>query len=89
MIPKLEAIKHLFLHECDPIGVAEFPEASDEYDSHALRVFTALHDGATARSIADYLAWLELDHMGLSALSGRGEAIADKVIAIHSSTPTA
>ena len=89
MIPKQEAIKHLFLHEWDPIGVAEFPEASDEYDSYALRVFTALHDGATVRSIADYLAWLELDHMGLSALSGRGDAIADKVIAIHSSSPTA
>lgn len=88
MIPKLEAIKHLFLHEWDPIGVVEFPEASDEYDSYALRVFTALHSGATEQDIADYMTWLELDHMGLSVSSGRSEAIARKVIEIHASMPS-
>jgi hypothetical protein len=89
VIPELEAIKRLFLDEWDPIGVAEFPEACDEYDSYALQVFTSLHNGARAESIADYLSWLERDHMGLTALSGRSQTIADKVIAIHNSLPAA
>lgn len=38
MIPKLEAIKKLFLAEWDPIGVAGIPDASDEYDGYAMHV---------------------------------------------------
>ena len=44
MIPELEAIKRLFLHEWDAICVAESPEVNDEYDTYALRVFTSLHE---------------------------------------------
>jgi hypothetical protein len=39
MSSELEAIKGLLLHEWDPIGVSEFPEASDEYDAYALQVY--------------------------------------------------
>jgi hypothetical protein len=88
VIPKLEAIKHLFLHEWDPIGVLGISGASDEYDSYALQVFTLLHQGATAQFIADYLTRLEVEHMGLSSASGHADLIANKVLAIHLSQPT-
>jgi hypothetical protein len=83
VIPELEAIKSLFLHEWDPIGVADAPEAADEYDNYALRVFTMLHQGKTADDIAKYLEWVETDYMGLSATSGRGGRIADGALTIH------
>jgi len=83
MIPKLEAIKKLFLAEWDPIGVAGNPEVSDEYDSYAMRVFTMLHQGADADAIAEYLHWVESDHMGLSNASGRSRRIAEQAVAIH------
>ncbi|MCY7398521.1 MAG: hypothetical protein LH466_06770 [Sphingomonas bacterium] len=86
MIAKLEAIKHLFLHEWDPLGVSAVPEASDEYDAYAMRVFTSLHSGATEHSIAEYLDWLETVHMGLSIKSDRSAQIARKVLELHSAT---
>jgi hypothetical protein len=82
MIPELEEIKRIFLNEWDPIGVAGKPAAADEYDSYAFRVFTWLHSGATAESIAEYLRSLETEHMGLSA-TGRSEDVARKVFAIR------
>jgi hypothetical protein len=83
MIPKLEAIKKLFLAEWDPIGVAGIPDASDEYDGYAMHVFTMLHQGADPNAIAEYLHWAETDHMGLSHASGRSRRIAEEVVAIH------
>ncbi len=89
MIAKLEAIKHLFLHEWDPIGISDAPEASDEYDAYAMRVFTSLHSGATEDSIAEYLDWLETVHMGLSTKCGRSAEIARKVLELHAAAGNA
>jgi hypothetical protein len=49
MLPELEALKSLFLHEWDPIGVSDVERAKDEYDTHALQVFTMLAGGADDR----------------------------------------
>jgi hypothetical protein len=83
MIPELEEIKHIFLHEWDPIGVAGIPEAVDEYDSYAFQVFTSLHQGATADSIADYLGWAEFEHMGLTTGSERINEVSERVMQVH------
>jgi hypothetical protein len=83
MIPELEEIKRIFLLEWDPIGVSDVPEAADEYDSCAFQVFTKLHQGASAASIAEYLRWVENDHMGLSVGSGRIDEVAGKVVHVH------
>jgi hypothetical protein len=59
VIPELEDIKRIFLHEWDPTGVAGTAEAADEYDTYAFYVFTSLQGGATAVSIREYLDWAE------------------------------
>ena len=83
MIPELEQIKRLLWKEWDPIGCG-VPE--DEYDSYAFRVFVMLNEGKDQNEIADYLRWVETDHMGLDG-SGREVDIAPKIVAIHASKP--
>jgi len=53
------------MEEWDPIGVRGVPEAADEYDTYVGQIGRRLHDGATVDEIADYLTWVEEDHMGL------------------------
>jgi hypothetical protein len=65
MLPELEAIKSLFLHEWDPIGVSDCEGAEDEYDSYAMHVFTMLANGADAAAIGDYLNWVVTSRMSL------------------------
>lgn len=49
----------------DPIGVAEVPEARDEYDSYLWQVFGLLKANASAEQIAEYLYQVSTERMGL------------------------
>ena len=49
----------------DPIGVAGTPEARDEYQSYAPRVFMMLVDEVPDEHIRDYLLRIEAESMGL------------------------
>lgn len=60
------AIDDLLLREWDPIGIADVPEARDEYSSYVPQVFQLLRAGASATQVAAYLAEVEVDRMGLS-----------------------
>lgn len=82
MIPVLEDIKRLLYFEWDPISVSGIPEALDEYDSYALRVFGMLNEGTSAKSIADYLNWVVVERMGMCA-PDNSVGIADRVVLIH------
>jgi hypothetical protein len=53
------------MREWDPIGVAEFPEARDEYDSYLGRIADRLRVGDDAAKIADLLGSISTDWMGL------------------------
>ena len=75
MIPDLKRIQRILLEDWDPIGIAESPEASDEYDSIALHIFVKLKSGWSQVEIANYLNWAARDHMGL------GDAYHDAAIA--------
>ena len=83
MIGELEQIKVLLWEEWDPIGVNDSPCARDEYDSYAFQLFISLRQGMNEASIAEYLRWAELEHMGLSHSSGREANIAQKVLTLH------
>jgi hypothetical protein len=85
MIPELEEIKRILLNEWDPIGLADVPEAVDEYDAYALRVFTLLQSGAKRASIRDYLQWVVTERMGLSGNLEHSEQIANGLLEIHES----
>jgi hypothetical protein len=51
-------LRQLFMAEWDPIGVR------DEYDGYVARAYVMLMDDhATADQIADYLYWVEREHM--------------------------
>lgn len=58
-------VDEILLHDWDPIGVRENPEAWDEYSSYAP---TALRIAmrANIELVVDYLFRLKHDHMGLS-----------------------
>ena len=84
MIPELEEIKRLLLKEWDPIGVAEVPQAADEYDMYAMAIFTALHSGSTADDIADYLERVAIEWMGLNGNPAKSRRVAEKIVAVRS-----
>jgi hypothetical protein len=50
----------------DPIGVSRVPPARDEYSSYVPQVFSLVMKGADAVSIANHLASIAQDSMGLS-----------------------
>jgi len=53
------------MEEWDPIGVADTPEALDEYDSYVGPIGAQLREGATVTEIEDYLRHVRLWLMGL------------------------
>jgi hypothetical protein len=58
-------IRKVLMNEWDPIGVADIPEAQDEYDSYIPQVITLLLKSATPEEIAEYLSTVEAREMGL------------------------
>lgn len=61
-----ESIRHILLHDWDPIGVADEPQAQDEYDSYIGGVYRLLASGASTTQVAEHLARVEHDSMGFS-----------------------
>ena len=60
-----DAIRRVLLHDWDPIGVADVPEAADEYDSYIGAVYRLLASGADEQQLAVHLAAIQTDRMGL------------------------
>jgi len=83
MEPELEAIKRLLLDEWDPIGVSGIPEAIDEYDNYAMRVFVMLNSGVDSAAIARFLGEVVTSWMQLPGNSSLDQQIAHKLTAIH------
>jgi len=53
--------------EWDPIGVMSMPDwPRDEYDSYLGPTLRLLEKDASVQEVMQYLAWAELEHMGLS-----------------------
>jgi hypothetical protein len=78
-----ESIRLVLLHDWDPIGVKDAPEAQDEYDSYVGRVYRWLASGASETEIAGRLREIESDDMGLSAVdSARLLPVARKLRAL-------
>jgi hypothetical protein len=77
-------IKDILLHEWDPIGVGEMPEAQDEYDSYVPTIYSMLISHKPLNEVFNYLLWLEAEHMGLTADRQRTQSIAEKLVGLSS-----
>jgi hypothetical protein len=59
-------VRQILLHDWDPIGIQDIPEASDEYDGYADKAYVMLMDErTTADTIATYLYGIATERMGL------------------------
>ena len=54
----------------DPIGVRDWPEAADEYDSYLGDILVLLERRSTAFEIEEYLLSVETERMGLTGVDG-------------------
>lgn len=69
----------------DPIGVADVPEARDEYYSYLPTVFQLLMNGDRAETIAEYLSSVSRDSMGLDGNKSRDSHVAGTLVNWRSS----
>ena len=75
-----EAIHHVLLREWDPIGVADIPEAQDEYDGYIHQIHGMLIRHEPKHILFDYLWRVETEHMGLFGNRRRTEDIAGRLV---------
>jgi hypothetical protein len=61
-----DSIRHVLLHDWDPIEVANEPLAKSEYDSYVGAVYRLLASGASEQEIARHLWKIETEGMELS-----------------------
>lgn len=78
-----DAIVQVLLREWDPIGVAEVPEAQDEYDSYVGQIYGLLVRHEPRQKLIDFLRWAETENMGLRGNQRHTEGIADRLLAIR------
>jgi hypothetical protein len=79
-----EAIRLILLHEWDPIGVSQVPEAQDEYDSYIHEIYGMLIRQESRANLIHHLWWIETQHMGLYGNRSRTEAIVDQLLGVPS-----
>lgn len=60
------AVDEVLHYIWDPIGVAGVPQTRDEYHGYLPRVFSLVRNGEDEQVIADYLALITTENMGLS-----------------------
>jgi hypothetical protein len=76
-------IRQILLGDWDPIGVADVPEAQDEYDSYIPGLYARLIRHVSQQELFDHLWQIETQHMGLAANHSKTEAVAQKLIALN------
>lgn len=73
------AIRDVILKEWDPIGVAHFPEAQNEYDGYVAEVDALVVRRASQAEIFAHLCKMETDIMGLAGDLQKTESIAKRL----------
>ena len=74
-------LRALLMEHWDPIGVDGIPEARDEYDGYLGPLVNRLHDGADAQTVAEYLASVQTERMGLPVTADQLHDVASRVVA--------
>jgi hypothetical protein len=66
MAESIRKIRHVFMHEWDPIGVGDFENwPEDEYDGYVMPVYSILREGKGEAALSAYLAKVYEGIMGL------------------------
>ena len=78
-----ESIRAILLKDWDPIGVADIPEARDEYDSYVGQLYLMLIRHEPRHTLVDHLWRVETEHMGLAGNRRHTEAIADSLLRLR------
>ena len=77
-----QAVHSAVLHEWDPIGIGNIPEAWDEYDAYVPKICELLKLPNSRSDVVSYLWWLATEQMGLSGNKQVTEDFADRLIQI-------
>jgi len=72
-------IREILWRDWDPIAVREEPRAQDEYNGYVGGVYRLLAAGASPRSVAEHLARVEGEQMGLGAPADKLIDVATKL----------
>ncbi|BFG78654.1 hypothetical protein PTKU46_66870 [Paraburkholderia terrae] len=72
-------VKGILLHEWDPIGISDSPEAEDEYDSYVPHVSNMLRQQKTPEELYAYLRWIEVERICLDGDEAHTRNIANKL----------
>lgn len=80
------AIHAVLVKEWDPIGVSDEPMAQDEYDFYIPGIYRLLVEGANDATIAEHLAQIETQQIGLSSREDRNLRVASLLRAAMSRT---
>ena len=77
-----ETIRDILHHDWDPVGVGGVPQAQDEYDSYVGDVYRLLVSGAGPSQIAEHLARIEQEWLGLPTQPEALMHVAQKLCAL-------
>jgi hypothetical protein len=77
-------IRAILLQSWDPIGVADEPQAQDEYDAYVAGIARLVQAGASVEAVAAHLLALEREHMALPGRPDRAMAAARMLVALRS-----
>ena len=75
-------IREILLRDWDPIGVRDEARAQDEYDSYIGGVYRLLASGASPHTVAEHLAHVEAEQMGLGLAADKLMGVATKLCAL-------
>jgi catechol 2,3-dioxygenase-like lactoylglutathione lyase family enzyme len=78
-----EAIHRILLKEWDPIGVADVPEAQDEYDQYINQVYGMLIRHEPKHKLRDFLWWAVTKNMGLIGNRRHTEQIVEHLLSVR------
>lgn len=76
----LTRISEVLHYIWDPIHVSGVPQARDEYDSYAPQIFSLLKKKASQEEIANHLAYITVERMGLKQSSKHDAEVANILI---------
>src|SRR5664279_1719167 len=77
------AIREILLRDWDPIGIADIPEAQDEYDSYIPGIYGRLIRHISEQELFDHLWQIETEHMGLFGNRGKTQQITEKLLSLN------
>lgn len=78
-----ERVRFILLHEWDPLGIADEPEAQGEYDDYVAEIRALVISLEPRQRFIDHLDRIETDLMSLGGDRQRAGRVADRLIGLR------